>query len=238
MTSPGYDETSGAGQICFDNLTVAQAQAQCSANSSCKSFSFAAASVGVPMSSGGGCFKMDHVGFNPNPAYVGFTKQPPPSALRLWNDPKIPRVGNMATIQNAANSNGVLANANGTLIITDPSSVNPADGTFNVVAANNGKAGYVSFQTYANTNVYIRHSNFIGYTMSKDGGDMFNGDSSFMIVPALNNNDNMFSLQSYNYPDHYLMTNPSNPNQIVLQVPGSATANASWSGVLPLVMRV
>ena len=26
MTSPGYDETSGAGQQCFGNLTVAQAQ--------------------------------------------------------------------------------------------------------------------------------------------------------------------------------------------------------------------
>lgn len=83
MTSPGYDETSGVGQVCFDNLSVAEAQAQCSANPSCKSFSFVA---GVDR--GGGCFKMDHVGYNPNPAYVGYTKVPVAKTIdTVWNAP-------------------------------------------------------------------------------------------------------------------------------------------------------
>jgi hypothetical protein len=66
---------------------------------------------------------------------------------------------------------------------------------------------------------------------------MFNNDSSFITIPALNNDPTMFSLQSFNYPDHYLMTetNPDGSIQAVLRVPGAATANASWFGVLPLV---
>jgi hypothetical protein len=239
MTSPGYDETSGAGQICFDNLTVGQAQAQCSANPDCKSFSFAAASVGVPMNSGGGCFKMDHVGFNPNPAYVGFTKQPPPPALIIWNDPKIPRVGQMITMQNAANPNGVLATVANTLIIADPSTITPQSGTFSVISSNNKQDGYVSFQLTAAPTVFIRHSNFIGYTVSNDGTSTFNDDTSFIVLPAINNNPTMFSLQSSNYPDQYLMTatNPDGSVQVVLRVPGSSLDNASWSGTLPLIAR-
>jgi hypothetical protein len=237
MTSPGYDEGSGVGQTCFDSLTVAQAQAQCSANPACKSFSFAA---GVPPGgTGGGCFKMDNVGFNPNPAFVGYTKQAPPPTITVWNDPTIPRIGNMITLKNAANPNGVVYNYGGTLVIQDPNTFSAADGTFNVVAANNGKDGYVSFQKYTDSNSYIRHSSFIGYVMSKDGSDIFNNHSSFVIVAALNNDPSMFSLQSFNYPDHYLMTatNPNGSIQVVLRVPGSATANASWTGVLPLVAQ-
>jgi hypothetical protein len=83
LTSPGYDEGSGVGQTCFDNLSVAEAQAQCSANPQCKSFSFAAG-----VSRGGGCFKMDHVGYNPNSAYVGYTKVPKATATGIvWNAP-------------------------------------------------------------------------------------------------------------------------------------------------------
>jgi hypothetical protein len=240
MTSPGYDESDGVGQQCFDGLTVAQAQAQCTANSSCMSFSFAAAQVGTPMASGGGCFKMNHnAPFNPNPAYVGFTKEVNPPPIIVWNDPRIPRVTQMATLKNAANpANGVLSIANGGgLVIQDPSTINPQDGTFNVVAPNNGKDGYVSLQSYSTPTSYIRHSSFIGYVMTKDGSDMFNNDSSFITIPALNNDPTMFSLQSFNYPDHYLMTetNPDGSIQAVLRVPGAATANASWFGVLPLV---
>ena len=238
MTSPGYDESDGVGQTCFDGLTVEQAQAQCTANPNCVSFSFAAAQVGQPVASGGGCFKMNKVGVNPNPAYVGFTKEVNPPPIIVWNDPRIPRVTQMATLKNAANpTNGVLSNANGTLVIQDPSTINPQDGTFNVVAPNNGKDGYVSLQSYSTPTAYIRHSSFIGYVMTKDGSDMFNNDSSFIIVPALNNDPTMFSLQSFNYPDHYLMsaTNPDGSIQAVLRVPGAATANASWFGVLPLV---
>jgi hypothetical protein len=238
MTSPGYDETDGAGQICFDGLTVAQAQAQCTANPNCVSFSYVAAQVGQPVARGGGCFKMNRVGFNPNPAYVGFTKEINPPPILVWNDPRIPRVSQMATLKNAANSNGVLSIANGGgLVIQDPNAINPQDGTFNVVAPNNGKDGYISFQSYSDTNSYIRHSSFIGYVMTKDGSDIFNNDSSFIIIPALNNDPTMFSLQSFNYPDHYLMTvtNPDGSIQAVLRVPGAATSNASWFGVMPLV---
>jgi hypothetical protein len=240
MTSPGYDETDGAdGQICFDGLTVAQAQAACSADSTCMSFSFTADN-GQPTSIGGGCYKRNHnAPYNSNPAYVGFNKQSPPPALIIWNDPKIPRVGQMTTLQNAANPSGVVATVGNTLIIADPSTITPQSGTFNVLAANNGTPGYVSFQLTTDPTIFIRHSNFIGYTMPKDGGDLFNNDSSFIVLPALNNNPNMFSLQSANYLTRYLMTatNPDGSVQVVLREPGSAIDNASWSGVLPLVAQ-
>jgi hypothetical protein len=190
------------------------------------------------MASGGGCFKMNKVGVNPNPAYVGFTKEVNPPPIIVWNDPTIPHVGQMITMHNAVNPTGVLTITNGGgLVMQDPSTINPQDGTFNVVAANNGKDGYVSFQSYSDANSYIRHSNFIGYVMPKDGSDMFNNDSSFIIVPPLNNAPRIFSLQSFNYPDHYLMTvtNPDGSIQAVLRVPGAATDNASWTGVMPLV---
>lgn len=245
MTSPGYDETDGTGQTCFDGLTVAQAQAQCSADPTCLSFSYTAASVGVPTSVGGGCFKRNHNAIplrNPNPAYVGFNKQAQPAPIVVWNDPKIPRVGNMTSMKNAANPNGVLTSFGGDSLyiqaqtdMTSGEQIN--DATFNVVAPNNNKDGYVSFQSFNYVGSYIRHSGFKGYLHGKDGGDLFNNDSTFVIVPALNNNDKMFSIRSYNYPDHYLMTDPSNPTNVVLQVPGSATANASWFGVMPLVAR-
>jgi hypothetical protein len=68
-TASGYDEGSGAGQTCFDNLTADEAKERCSANPNCKSFSF---SKGVDR--GRGCFKMDKVGFNPRSDYEGYTK--------------------------------------------------------------------------------------------------------------------------------------------------------------------
>ncbi len=187
---------------------------------------------------------MDNVGFNPNPAFVGYTKQAPPPTITVWNDPTIPRIGNMITMKNAANPNGVLTSFGGSNIyiqaqpdMTSSEQVN--DATFVVFPANNGKDGYISFQSYNYVKSYIRHSNFIAYLNENDGTSTFNNDTSFVVVPALNNDPSMFSLQSFNYPDHYLMTatNPNGSIQVVLRVPGSATANASWTGVLPLVAQ-
>jgi hypothetical protein len=181
---------------------------------------------------------MDYVGSNPNPAFVGFTKMPPPPTISTWNAPIVPQIGNLFTFRNAANPNGVVANANGTLIIQDPSTINLQDGTFNVVPANNGADGYISLQAYGNSNIYMRHSSLIGYMMTNDGSDLFHNDSSFKVVQALNGKPNMFSLQSYNYPDNYLMTatNPNGSIQLVVRIPGAATDNASWYGSIPLML--
>lgn len=236
MTSPGYDETSGAGQICFDGLTVAQAQAQCSANPDCKSFSFVAGQVGVPMDVGGGCYKMDHVGFNPNPAYVGFTKVlSTTTSASTWNAPLIPQIGNLFTFKNAGNTQGMFHHE-GVNTMMVGSSITPGNSTFQIVASNNSKDGYISLMSYDTPNSHIRHSGFVAYLNEKDGTDMFNNDSSFLVIPALNGKPNMFSLQSYNYPDHYLMCNPNNPDQIVLQIPGASTSFASWYGIIPQIL--
>ena len=74
--------------------------------------------------------------------------------------------------------------------------------------------------------------------MTNDGSSLFHDDSSFKVVQALNGKPNMFSLQSYNYPDHYLMTvtNPNGSIQLVVRIPGAATDNASWYGSIPLIL--
>ena len=73
QTLGGYDEGSGAGQICF-NTTLKEAKDQCAAMTNCKSFSFANQPNLTDSSTGFGCFKMDKVGFANTGAYTGFTK--------------------------------------------------------------------------------------------------------------------------------------------------------------------
>ena len=231
MTSPGYDEGSGMGQTCFDSLTVAQAQAQCSANTSCMSFSFAA---GVPTGgTGGGCFKMDNVGFNQNPAFVGYTKQKQPPNQTTWNDPQIPQIGQFMSIEPTSTPGTVLRHSSFAMFATAPDALTAqGDGAFKVVAANNGQSGYVSFQSVNFPDHYLRHSSFRGYLQPADSTPTFKDDTSFAIVPALNSNAVQFSIQSYNFPDHYLSVKPGT-NEVWLLVPGSATDAASWRSVRP-----
>jgi hypothetical protein len=88
------------------------------------------------------------------------------------------------------------------------------DGTFEIVPANNGRAGFVSFRSVNFPDRFIRHAGFRCYLNQNTGGP-FNDDSSFKIIAALNGDPALCSIQSSNFPDRYIApTSLSNPNDV------------------------
>jgi len=72
------------------------------------------------------------------------------------------------------------------------------DGTLRIVDPNNGRDGYVSFQSINYPTQYLRHANFSAFLNANDGSWSYNDDSSFKIIPALNGDPNAISLQASN----------------------------------------
>lgn len=88
------------------------------------------------------------------------------------------------------------------------------DSSFQIMPANNGRAGYVSFQSVNFPGYYFRHSGFRGLLNQNTGGP-FNDDSSFKIVAALNGDPVCCSIQSSNFPDRYIAPlSASSPNDV------------------------
>lgn len=161
----------------------------------------------------------------------------PPGILSFststWNDPQIPQIGQFMSITSTAAPGTILRHSNFAMWVTAPDAMTAqGDATFKVVAANNGKNGYVSFQSVNFPDHYLRHSSFRGYLQAPDSSAAYKDDTSFVIVPALNGNATHFSIQSYNFPDHYLSVKPGT-NEVWLLIPGSATDSASWKSVRP-----
>jgi hypothetical protein len=82
--------------------------------------------------------------------------------------------------------------------------------TFVIVPANNGGRGYISFKTNGQMPGYLRHAGFQLQRnfLPNNYNNLFNMDSSFKPVAALNGKNFMVSFQSANFPDRYLTTLP------------------------------
>ena len=61
----------------------------------------------------------------------------------------------------------------------------------------------VSFQSIANPNYYMRHSNFVLYSQQNDGTTMFEQDSTFYKTSGFADSS-WVSFKSYNFPDYYI----------------------------------
>lgn len=104
------------------------------------------------------------------------------------------------------------------------------DATFIISPANNGDPTMISIQSKYASGYFIRHENFRGLLTQQDT-PTFAADSSFRVVSALNGDPKQISFQSSNFPDHYLIADPSQPTQVnLIQVltGSSLVAAASW----------
>jgi hypothetical protein len=99
---------------------------------------------------------------------------------------------------------------------TNPSRYSPTqakDASYVVRDATNGRSGYISFESVNFPGYFIRHAGFRLYVHRRDGSGIFNDDSSFRAVPALNNDLTMVSFQSSNFPDRFIVANRDAPDQ-------------------------
>jgi hypothetical protein len=99
---------------------------------------------------------------------------------------------------------------------TNPARYSPVqakDASYIVRNATNGRSGYISFESVNFPGYFIRHAGFRLYVHRRDGSGIFNDDSSFRAVPALNNDLTMVSFQSSNFPDRFIVANRDAPDQ-------------------------
>ena len=88
------------------------------------------------------------------------------------------------------------------------------DSSFQIMPANNRRAGYVSFQSVNFQGHYIRHAGFRCY-LQRGSDSVYNDDSSFKIVQAVNKDQAFCSIQSSNFPDYYMAPlSAANPNDV------------------------
>lgn len=159
----------------------------------------------------------------------------------VWNQPQLIVPGTAVSHTNAGAPGAYLRHSNFQFWVmpNDGSGLFTQDGTLQVMPANNGKAGYVSFQSVNFPTMFLRHSNFRALLNARaPDGSPFADDSSFRVVAALNGDASAVSYQSSNFPDYYLalsaagasdvilaQTNPNDPTQAAL---------ASWKPQSPL----
>lgn len=110
--------------------------------------------------------------------------------------------------------------------------------TLKIVSPLNGRAGWISLQSTAFPNYYIRHQGFRVWLQNVDGTVDFRESASFKIVPSLNGNPSMVSFQSNN-PKYYICTHWNNPEQIWLTTVDTANAwntqRACWKVRKPMI---
>jgi hypothetical protein len=113
-----------------------------------------------------------------------------------------------------------------------------SDATFVLSAPNNGRAGYVSFQSVNFPNYFLRHSGYRVYLHAKAGDPTYQADSSFKIVPALNGDPTMVSLQSSNFPTMYVSVHRNSPGEVWITTVDTGSPwdvqRASWRVKAPL----
>lgn len=93
------------------------------------------------------------------------------------------------------------------------SSSQKSDASFRIQSANNGKSGYISFESVNFPGYFLRQSGFRIWLHRNDGSGIYNDDSSFKPMPAINSDQTMVSFQSFNFPDHYLAAHRDSPDQ-------------------------
>ena len=112
------------------------------------------------------------------------------------------------------------------------------DASFVLSPPNNGRAGYVSFQSDNFPNYFLRHSGYRVYLHAKAGDPTYQADSSFKIVPALNGDPTMVSLQSSNFPTMYVSVHRNSPGEVWITTVDTGSPwdvqRASWRVKAPL----
>ncbi len=60
----------------------------------------------------------------------------------------------------------------------------------------------------ANTNNYLRHSNFLMWNQPSNGSDLFKNDATFKLRPPLCGKPGYASMEAVNFPDYYMINGP------------------------------
>lgn len=124
-----------------------------------------------------------------------------------WNNPHSQTDPPQITFSPALNPALVLRHAGFAFWVQGGNAADPLyqkDSSFQIMPANNGRVGYVSFQATNFPGYYLRHSSFRCYLHQNTSGGPFNDDSSFKIVAPLNGNTAMCSIQASNFPNYYI----------------------------------
>jgi hypothetical protein len=166
---------------------------------------------------------------------------PPFTTAGVWNQPQLVVPGTAVSHTNAGAPGAFLRHSNFQFWVmpNDGSGLFSQDGTLQVVSANNGKTGYVSFQSVNFPTMFLRHSNFRALLNAPaSDGSPFNDDSSFRVVAALNGDATAVSYQSSNFPSYYLSVSATGATDVVLaQInlnDSTQVALASWKPQSPL----
>lgn len=78
--------------------------------------------------------------------------------------------------------------------------------TWIIRPANNGRPGFISFESVNYPSSFLRHAGFRCWLHRRDGSGLFNDDSTFRVIPALNGDPTMVSFESSNFPGHFICT--------------------------------
>ena len=89
--------------------------------------------------------------------------------------------------------------------------------TFMLATPNTGQPGCVSFKSTDPSPLFLRHAGFRIFAQPKDNSQLFALDTTWKIVPSLNNDNTMVSFQSVNYPTYYF-SQAGKPNEVWLTV--------------------
>jgi hypothetical protein len=162
----------------------------------------------------------------------------------LWNAPLVPKPGMWISITSAAFAGwylqavqsvqtiqGIYTQA--TMVIAPTDLTINANSSFNIQPARNGAPGYVTFPLSGDFNYSMRNLNG-QLPVSNTVDATFLDDATFAIVPAVNGDPAMFSIQAYTDPSLYVAINatgavsPASPSQnYVVEM---RTINSSSSG--------
>jgi hypothetical protein len=88
------------------------------------------------------------------------------------------------------------------------------DSTMIIRPANNGRSGYVSFESVNFPSHFLRHAGYRCWLHRIGGSQVDKDDSSFEIIPALNGDPSMVSFRSANFPTFYLATRREAPGEV------------------------
>jgi hypothetical protein len=124
----------------------------------------------------------------------------PPSVASL-NSRVLP--GARFSFVNAMSASAYLRHAGFALFANDPSAI-PADGTWDIVAGNNGEAGTISFRSVNYPDRFLRHAGFRCWLHRRDGSGLFDDDSTFRVVAGVCGDPQYISFQSVNFPTYYI----------------------------------
>ncbi len=136
-----------------------------------------------------------------------------------WSQATEPGIGNTVSFSPVATPGYYLRHASFLLWSMTPDvdgtttgALMTQDGSFRVSPPNNGKSGYVSFQSVNYPGYFWRHMDFRLHLMQPDGSAPYVDDTSFKVVaPLVPGTANAVSFESSNFPGFYVSTNPQDP---------------------------